>query len=534
MRTVAVINQKGGCGKTTTAINLSAVAAGDGKRVLLIDLDPQSHCAVGLAIPEAQIERHIGDLLMRDFSRPIALSEWVWQVRSGLDLIPSTMALAGLEAPGRGLSVLSDRDRRLEQLMGQVGSEYDLCVIDCPPSVGLLTFNALRAATNVVIPVETSFFALQGAEKQVQTVRTVRTRLARELPFALLPTMYDDRIRLSREILEQMRKRFPEFMAPRPIRYCVRLREASSFGQPIVEYDEEALSSNDYRSFYRWMMATLPAAVQALGYGEMIPNLEAARRMSLANRTEILGGRSTLGVSIPQDAGGSATTSASGTSEAIASKPASSLRPISSGAARDDRCEFGADYSGNNDETASASVGVRSGRGDGRFVEQSLEGLRDAPRPSSVPGARAAELAARARSLSSRHQVLRDRMRGSQDIDDAVRRYEGMGSSTVAAQARRLSGARQTPQGILFVYPGLSPSQKVSVVGDFNDWSATTNPMRYNDRLQVFEACVKVGPGRHEYQFFVDGHPAAHPSADAYIGDQTDVPVVIEVESIMR
>jgi len=532
VRTVAVINQKGGCGKTTTAINLSAVAAGDGKRVLLIDLDPQSHCAVGLAVPESQIQRHIGDLLMRDFSRSIALSEWVWQVRSGLDLIPSTMALAGLEAPGRGLSALSDRDRRLEQLLGQVGSEYDLCVIDCPPSVGLLTFNALRAATNVVIPVETSFFALQGAEKQVQTVRTVRTRLARELPFALLPTMYDDRIRLSREILEQMTKRFPEFMAPRPIRYCVRLREASSFGQPIVEYDEEALSSNDYRSFYRWMMATLPAAVRSMGYGEIVPNLEAARRMSVANRTEILGGESVSGVSTSsQD---SANTRSIVTSEAMVSKPSPRPTPTSSTAGRDEHGEFGFDRPGNIDERTSASVGVRLGRADGRFIEQSIEGLRDAPRPSSVPGARAAELAARARSLSSRHQLLRDRMRESQDIDDAVRRYEGTGSSTVAAQARRLSGARQTPQGILFVYPGLSPSQKVSVVGDFNDWSATTNPMRYNERLQVFEACVKVGPGRHEYQFFVDGHPAAHPSADAYVGDQTAEPVVIEVAASVR
>jgi len=344
--------------------------------------------------------------------------------------------------------------------------------------------------------------------------------------------MYDDRIRLSREILEQMTKRFPEFMAPRPIRYCVRLREASSFGQPIVEYDEEALSSNDYRSFYRWMMATLPAAVRSMGYGEIVPNLEAARRMSVANRTEILGGESVSGVSTSsQD---SANTRSIVTSEAMVSKPSPRPTPTSSTAGRDEHGEFGFDRPGNIDERTSASVGVRLGRADGRFIEQSIEGLRDAPRPSSVPGARAAELAARARSLSSRHQLLRDRMRESQDIDDAVRRYEGTGSSTVAAQARRLSGARQTPQGILFVYPGLSPSQKVSVVGDFNDWSATTNPMRYNERLQVFEACVKVGPGRHEYQFFVDGHPAAHPSADAYVGDQTAEPVVIEVAASVR
>lgn len=268
MRTIAIINQKGGCGKTTTAINLSAAAARRGQRVLLIDLDPQGHCALGLSVPSGAIERQIGDALLADLNRPIDVSEITWQAGDNLDLIPSSVRLAALEAISGGLSRLPDRDRRLEQLLRWVAGRYDLCILDCPPHIGLLTFNALRAAGEVIVPVETSYFALQGAENQIRTIETVGRRIGRALSVILLPTMFDDAVRLSQEILEELRRRYTEIVAPVTIRYCCSLREAASFGQAIFEYAPESSGRRDYEALARWIESRRPAPAAAPGFSE--------------------------------------------------------------------------------------------------------------------------------------------------------------------------------------------------------------------------------------------------------------------------
>lgn len=253
MRTIAIINQKGGCGKTTTAINVSAAAARRGQRVLLIDLDPQGHCALGLSVPAGSIDRQIGDALMADLNRPIDVTEMTWQGGDNLDLIPSSVRLAALEAVSGGLSRLPDRDRRLEQLLRWLAPRYDLCILDCPPHIGLLTFNALRACSEIIVPVETSYFALQGAENQVRTIETVARRIGRSLSVVLLPTMFDEQVRLSREILEELRRRYGESVSPVTIRYCCSLREAASFGQAIFEYAPESTGRADYEALARWL-----------------------------------------------------------------------------------------------------------------------------------------------------------------------------------------------------------------------------------------------------------------------------------------
>lgn len=163
MRTIAIINQKGGSGKTTTAINLSASLARRGHRVLLVDVDPQSHCALGLAIPESHVEVNVGDVMLAPESRRVAPESALWRVSKGLDLLPSSTRLAALEAARGGLAEREDRDRRLLESLRPFADEYDWCLIDCPPFIGLLTFNALRAADEVLIPVETGYFALEGA-----------------------------------------------------------------------------------------------------------------------------------------------------------------------------------------------------------------------------------------------------------------------------------------------------------------------------------------------------------------------------------
>ena len=191
MRTFAIVNQKGGSGKTTTAINLAAIFAHRGQRTLLIDLDPQSHCATGLGVPEGCVQKSISEVLLADDVSKLDRSEFLWEAARNLDLIPSTMRLAGLEAPGGGLHQRSDRDRRLAAVLAALSDKYDRCVIDCPPTIGLLTFNALRAARETLIPVETGFFSLRGAEKQWRTIRQLIDRLGRPIACHMIATIYD-------------------------------------------------------------------------------------------------------------------------------------------------------------------------------------------------------------------------------------------------------------------------------------------------------------------------------------------------------
>ncbi|MCA9286589.1 MAG: AAA family ATPase [Phycisphaerales bacterium] len=265
MRTVAIVNQKGGCGKTTTAINLSSVLANRGERTLLVDMDPQSHCAAGLGVPEARIERSIADALLVEHGRAIGRNGLLWEVGRNLDLLPSTMALSGLEAPGGGMYELPDRDRRLAALLGRFVNQYDMCVIDCPPTIGLLTFNALRAADEAIIPVETGYFSMRGAEKQWATIERLIARLNRPLPCHILPTLYDDRSRLAREILSSLRRRFEGRLLPVIVREHAVLREAASFGQPVTEYAPESEARADFEELAEWLLdQPLPHAGEAI------------------------------------------------------------------------------------------------------------------------------------------------------------------------------------------------------------------------------------------------------------------------------
>ncbi len=246
MRSIAVINQKGGCGKTTVAMNLAACLANQNRRTLLVDMDPQSHCAVGLAVPEDQIEHTIYEVLISAHSDArVSLKNIVWQIAQNFDLAPAGIELAALEP------LLAGQDRRedcLRDVLENEAGNYDFVVIDCPPSVGLLTFNSLRAADEVVIPVETGYFALHGLSKQLETLDVLRQQCQQDITVKVLASMYDVRTKLAREVLSELRKNHSAYMFKAIINFNTKLKEAASFGQPITEYEPASKGMKDFMS----------------------------------------------------------------------------------------------------------------------------------------------------------------------------------------------------------------------------------------------------------------------------------------------
>jgi len=244
MRTIAVVNQKGGCGKTTVAINLSSALAEKGQKTLLVDMDPQSHCAVGLAVPEEQIEQSIYDVLIsKTRNEPIKISEILWQITNRLELAPASIDLSAFEQQMAGIP---ERDCALQKALSEIEGDYDFAIIDCPPAVSLLTFNALKAATDIIVPVETGYFALHGLSKQLETLSILCERCDHNIDVFVLASMYDIRTKMAREILAELRNHFKEQMFKTTVNFNTKIKEAASFGQPINEYDPASKGRLDF------------------------------------------------------------------------------------------------------------------------------------------------------------------------------------------------------------------------------------------------------------------------------------------------
>jgi chromosome partitioning protein len=246
MRITALINQKGGCGKTTTAVNLSACLAHHGEKVLLIDMDPQGHASMALGVSPEEIPLGMASVLTGEAS----LNEVSKELHTGFDLAPSNLRLAALE---QQLAGLPQREERLLQALRNLQSDYDLILIDAPPSLGLLSFNALRVADRVLIPVDSSTFALHGLDRLLETIELVQTRTGQPIEILALPTLFS-RTRFAREMLETLTQRVHGRRAQTVIRNNVRLREAARRGLPILQYDADAIGAQDYEALAQEMI----------------------------------------------------------------------------------------------------------------------------------------------------------------------------------------------------------------------------------------------------------------------------------------
>jgi chromosome partitioning protein len=401
VRTIAIVNQKGGCGKTTTAINLAALSAKRGRRTLLVDMDPQSHCAAGLGIPEEAIEGG-STSVMRGEADGIDPTEICWEIGHRLHVLPSTVLLSAVEA--RSSDDTTDVQARLGTFLARCRGRFDICFIDCPPALGTLTFSALRAATEALIPVETGYFSLKGARRQWDTIDALVRRLGRPLPRWIVPTIHDPASRLAAKILETLTQQFDEHLAPLVIREHESLREAASLGQPVCDFEPGGSAERDFAALLEWL-DELPQPKQL--------DVELAVAAPSSRAGEILTRLRAQHNGVPA--------------------PASQLEPLHA------------------------------------------------------------------------HTPV---------FDDQY-------------------GAVMTALGIRFRQPG-RPDQILAVCGDFNGWSTSATPLRWNSAVQAFEAVVPLPPGTYRSQLVVDGRPCPDPhntQSDSQSGEEPATTSTVQVQS---
>lgn len=487
MRAIAIINQKGGCGKTTTSINLAACLARLGQKTLLVDMDPQGHCAIGLAVPEEQIERTIYDCLIEERDgKPSKLQDIVWQIATDFDLAPANIKLAAFEQTFSGRI---GREDRLKKAIEGVKPNYKWCIIDCPPSVGLITFNALRACDEVIVPVETGYFSLHGLAKMMETLELLRDKCDKEILIRVLPTLYDTRTKLAREVLSELRNKFREYLMESTVNFNTKLKEAASFGQPITEYDPGSRGYKDFVNLARELMGHIPVDVEPTPMDKLSRPAELVQRAKqLAQLTTLQFGRNAIPAAPPAPA----------PEPEPAGMEAKSVGPAMAG---------------------SGSVALSIPRGQ----------LQLGGRMAEEPMAQAISMPAMPMAMSSDEEEIEDSGRANfQRAGLAVLSKSGAGNGngngnvpgngngngngnghaqaakTTAQKIDEFYGVKKIGDEVIFA-ARFERAKKVLIAGDFNNWSPMSTPMINRGRPGEFYTSLPLPRGRYRYRFVVDG-----------------------------
>jgi chromosome partitioning protein len=248
MKIISIANQKGGCGKTTTAINLVSALCANGKHTLLIDLDPQAHATLGL---NREDKHSMYNVISRITPRKMAFKDIIQNVEKNFDIVPSNVLLGTLE---QELADEIGREMKLVEVLATVSSRYDYMIIDCPPSLGFLTVNALRASQEVIIPVETSRFSVQGVDHLMDIINLIRDRLGHKIEPRVLVTMFDSRLRHSFSMLDKIRSKFGDMLFDTIVHTNVKLKESAVMGQSVLAYDKYCRGSKDYYSLAKELL----------------------------------------------------------------------------------------------------------------------------------------------------------------------------------------------------------------------------------------------------------------------------------------
>lgn len=469
MKTIAIVNQKGGVGKTTVSINLASALAELEQRTLLIDMDSQSHCAVGLAVPEEQIEQSVYDVLV-SFSReePMRLSEILWEVADKLELAPASIDLSAFEQQMAGIP---EREDMLKKVLDSVKDQYDYVIIDCPPAVGLLTFNALRAASDVIVPVETGYFSLHGLSKQLETLAVLCQRCKQSVNVKVLASMYDIRTKMAREILSELKSHFGDKMFKTVVNFNTKLKEAASLGQPISEYDAASKGHNDFQNLAKEVL-----------HGGAPAQLSQSRRVgieSLSNKLEAI----------------------SATADELLEKakaPFAKAIPV----IKTDTPAF---------------VPVKTVAADKPQIKEIEPPRTKIPQRESVkivtPPVTPKETPVN-KPVTTVETAKLDTVAKTPAVKpDSVIAPVTVNNSAAKAPVRIVStdkklneyyGVNQLNDAIAFVT--LSPRAKsVQVAGDFNGWQPTKLPMEKINETGVWQASVKLPTGKYRYRLVVDG-----------------------------
>ncbi len=252
MRILSVVNQKGGCGKTTVSINLAATLAKRKKEVLLVDLDPQGHASLGLNLDPEEYERGTYDVLM---DSAVDFDQVIIPATEHLDVCPASVVLAAVE---QELKDKPEREKRLSAKLVRMHRTYDYVIIDCPPSIGLLTFNALAASNEAIIPVDPSFFSLHGLHKVRETIELLREELGKEIHIRVLANNCNSRTNFSRDILYEIENFHGDSMLRTVISHTVKLKEAASRGQPIARFDSSCRAAKEFAALVDELLAQEP------------------------------------------------------------------------------------------------------------------------------------------------------------------------------------------------------------------------------------------------------------------------------------